>query len=203
MVPSEDYNLLHIDAHTDTLQSQLTDWLSYIPGEWNPTLEEYLEISYTTHGVRTPVIRWDNYLSIFLDRFSDRIKDCVFATHGIGDPPNFSSLMNLSPYELCQSVTELLGQDGRPWIINLDLDYFFCIKGNDVREMFSRTYRRSIAKAIRAQLDRDAGYIFTMCLTPSREWTGGWATVEALCAEFCTDVGLDFELPQTPPNMEM
>jgi len=62
------YNLIHIDRHTDTLYSQIESWKEALPKNFTSTLlNTYLSYEYEGASTRVPVIRWDNYLSLFLN----------------------------------------------------------------------------------------------------------------------------------------
>ena len=82
-----EHSILHIDRHNDTLQSQLSEWMTSLPA-WDCTLEEYLEKMCPSQIANEyPLFRWDNYLSIYLEEFGRNIDQCIFATHGEGDEP--------------------------------------------------------------------------------------------------------------------
>lgn len=120
------YNLLHIDAHYDCLNSRLNEWLQALPADIGKyTLDKYLGLSYTAADSMSniPIIRFDNYLSIFLRRYSSNINECVFATHGNGVKPEWANTRELSCSKLIGGTTWSLEQS--QWIVNIDVDYFF------------------------------------------------------------------------------
>ena len=70
----EKINLLHIDKHTDTLQSRLKEWVNACPDLWTIKLEEYLSFIHEKDaGQDVPLFRWDNYGSIFLEKYGDLV----------------------------------------------------------------------------------------------------------------------------------
>ncbi len=86
------HSIFHIDRHTDTLQSQLSDWRQNLPSSWNIDIDAYLDLKYTNSLGTFPLIRWDNYLTIYFDQFFSSISRAYFATHDDGDKPNFNGL---------------------------------------------------------------------------------------------------------------
>lgn len=60
------------------------------------------------------------------------------------------------------------------WIINVDLDYFFCNdKAGNRRLIFSQDYIASVFLAIRAHQDACRVVCLTLCQTPDEEYTAG------------------------------
>ena len=66
----EPHSLIHIDRHTDTLQSRLDDWMQHLPS-WSDDIDTYLAQTHRIGAHDCPVIRWDNYLSIYLREFGN------------------------------------------------------------------------------------------------------------------------------------
>jgi hypothetical protein len=83
----ERLSLLHIDWHTDTLYSRIDTWLKECPDLEGISIDDYLTHSHKTEMGDTPLFRWDNYLSIFLEKYGPQIDRRYFATHGVGDLP--------------------------------------------------------------------------------------------------------------------
>ncbi len=81
------YELLHIDQHYDCLSSRIEEWLEALPPNLNKlTFEEYRHLSHRSFdGLgKTPTIRFDNYLSIFLKLYSSSLNKCAFVTQKKG-----------------------------------------------------------------------------------------------------------------------
>ena len=191
-------NLLHIDEHTDTLYSNIDRWLKELPDLAGMSINDYLVLRTNTGFGETELIRWDNYLSIFLERYGHQIGHSIFATHNNGDKPRLHSSKILAMPrvdELPNNVDFWLsGQDGR-WIVNVDLDYFFCDQNDERRQMVSDCYVDALFTGIKPALETGKIAVLSLCLTPDENLTGGWAPAEALCARICGALGVDFYLP--------
>ncbi|MES2072317.1 MAG: UPF0489 family protein [Pseudomonadota bacterium] len=188
--------LLHIDEHTDTLLSRLKEWDEVLPPLDNLSIDEYLGHEFDSGLGHTPTIQWDNYLSLFLNRYNDRLNKAIFATHGVGDKPIFNNLYNASSWDLPKSIAYWIENDAEQWIINIDLDYFFCndASGGAVR-LFSDEYIEKVFDAIRRCYDAGHVACLTICLTPDEGYTGGWEPAEKLCSRVCEILGIQFSLP--------
>jgi hypothetical protein len=189
-------NLLHIDEHYDTLYSQMDLWLASLPPLEPLSIHDYLAVDYLPPGspIRAPIIRWDNYLSIFLDRYNAEIRQFYCATHKDGDVPRSSVMLEIAPDHLAGNVAALKEPQQAPWIVNIDLDYFFCDQTDRRKRMFSGSYIEAIFGAIREAHEAGNVACLTLCLSPDEELTGGWEQAEALCGEICTILGIDFAL---------
>ena len=79
----EPHSLIHIDRHTDTLQSRLDEWMQRLPS-WTADIDAYLAQTYRMEAHDHPVIRWDNYLSIHLREFGKSLQTVRCLTHKWG-----------------------------------------------------------------------------------------------------------------------
>ena len=148
-----EHSILHIDRHNDTLQSQLTEWMASLP-PWDCTLEEYLEKMCPSQIANDyPLFRWDNYLSIYLEEFGGNISQCIFATHGEGDEPNYNSVLKPDIWELPAGINYWIEEKDTPWIVNLDLDYFFWKTLDIPGLMVSKSYLREIITPLKQHID--------------------------------------------------
>lgn len=92
LIPGEQVDVFHIDRHTDTLTSNLQLWMKNLPSQMRgKSLVDYLGYQATVNGFAGPVIRWDNYLSLFFEYEKARLRNVYFATHGDGGPPNLAA----------------------------------------------------------------------------------------------------------------
>ncbi len=195
----EPFNLFHIDRHTDTLTSNLSLWLQHLPAQMRGVpLHRYLGFQAVVNGVQCPVIRWDNYLSLFLAQEQHALRSLYMATHHDGDDPNVpkGSWRDVDVHDLPENFGYSL-EHGEKWIVNIDLDYFFCTMPDGVNRRFlSEEFVRSICDALRNHLDTGRIKVLTICLTPDDGgFCGGWAEAEALCAEICGHLNVAFRLP--------
>ena len=188
------YNLFHIDEHTDTLRSNLEIWKEHLPSLEGISFQEYLKLNYEApHGTQ-PLITWDNYLSLFLDIYRKNVGHCIFATHGVGDPPQTESLWNVDINDIPQNLKYWFSQKNEPWIVNIDLDYFFCDFPNGREVMVSESYLRTVFHSFKELLSSGSIEVLTLCLTPCEELTGGWEKAEKLCEQVCDYLDIDFSL---------
>lgn len=190
---SKPHSLIHIDRHSDTLQSRLDDWLKNLPS-WSVGIDDYLGATYGADTHTVPVIRWDNYLSIYLACFGARLKRLRFLTHGEGDKPNYDATLFSDPWDLPENLAYWLNPDHGPWIVNIDLDYFYCDTENEPEPMFSDRYVELTFSALKQAMDAQTVGVVTLCLTPD-SYTPGWEATEALATRALKHLGLDWRLP--------
>jgi len=197
--PDSPHSIFHIDRHTDTLQSRMNEWLEHVPSSWNIGIEEYLNHSYVPDELGVgpiPVIRWDNYLSIYLALFGQDVSACYFATHKDGDDPNYDSPMHVCMWDVPFNLDYWLGLGRKPWIMNLDLDYFFCDGEEDrAQRMIADPYIDRCMDIIRAKMADQTIAVTTIAITPSDNFTGGWGPSEAMMEQVLSRLGIDFQLP--------
>lgn len=200
------FDLFHIDRHTDTLASNLDIWLNALPGDpRGMSLQEYLGSKVRLGGFDTATIRWDNYLSLFLAQEGEYAGAIYFATHRDGDNPDVEKgqLQEVEVWQLPENFEYWLEQ-GNNWIVNIDLDYFFCeFPDGTHRRFLGEAYVAALCGALRTHLASRKIAVLTICLTPDEGgFSGGWASAESLCAEFCQQLGIDFALAPTNPLIE-
>ena len=190
------YELLHIDQHYDCLSSRIEEWLKALPQSLEKlTFEEYRHLSYLPYeGLnKTPIIRFDNYLSIFLKRYSSNVNKCVFATHRKGDIPSWDNKTEISDSQLVSYVSHSL-DEGR-WIVNIDLDYFFYANyDNEYRRLHSDEYVDELFDKIAKIYKAGKIAVITLCLSP--ETCGGWGPAENLTHRICAALDLPLSLLQ-------
>ncbi len=162
------YNLFHIDAHPDMSQSGLADSHQDL---WNLSLEEYrtaLQVD-----INTPLFRWDNYLEIFLQKYSDNVGHTISATHHLGSNKGLQE--EVKPLELIKRLDDIFSEkiyvNNLTWIVNLDLDYFFSSRPQKL-QLFSDEFIDALTMSIRQGLDNGAIEVLTVALSP--ECCGGW-----------------------------
>lgn len=192
--PEEPHSLIHIDRHYDALQSRLDEWMQNLP-PWNAGIDRYLGAEYDCGGSMVPVIRWDNYLSVYLEAFGRNLTSLRCLTHDDGDQPNYPHTLFSDVWELPHNLSFWLDTNATPWIVNIDLDYFFCGSDEDVVQMVSDNYIDQVGIALRRSMDRGAVKVVTLCLTPD-SFTPGWAVCEKLASRILAHLGLSFQLPR-------
>jgi hypothetical protein len=195
--PNLSHSIFHIDQHTDTLQSRLDEWLQHLPPSWpKPSINEYLIHAYQLDdfpGEAIPVFRWDNYLSIYFATFGQNVQHCIFATHRDGDNPNHDAMW-VDLWEIPDNLDYWLDRKNRPWIMNIDLDYFFW-DGDEPGLMVSDAYLRRCFEIVRQKIADHTIAVTTICLTPDGAFTGGWEPSERLAERILNLIGINFRLP--------
>ena len=88
ITPQKRYSLFHIEAHYDTRSVKGASWLSSVPDLQSLSLADYLSFGTERAGTENwPLISWDNYLSLFFEKYPTLLSECFFATHQMGDQP--------------------------------------------------------------------------------------------------------------------
>jgi hypothetical protein len=194
------HSILHIDRHTDTLQLPTEEWLKNLPLSWELTIEGYLHQTCKANDLLgdVPVFRWDNYLSIYFAKFSSAIKSCYFATHENGDAPDYHPVCKVDLWSLPYYFRECLDESHGPWIVNIDLDYFFWKDWESIDMMVSEAYLSACFKSLRKKIDDGVVKATTICLTHHEDFTGGWKKSEDLAKRILTYLSIDFHLPSSP-----
>jgi hypothetical protein len=192
------YNLIHIDAHTDTLNSLIEEWLKVLPDLWKMDIDTFINYSYKSDSDpnnNLPLFRWDNYLSIFLKAYSQLLNCCIFATHKRGDKPiSTVPIQQANLWELASNFEDWLSDVDEPWICNIDLDFFFYFIDYSVYELLlSNIYIEQLFTGVKNQLNSEKILVLTLCLSP--ECCGGWNNAELLMNKVCEILELNFSLP--------
>ncbi len=187
---SKQYNLLHIDRHYDLLNSQ-TDWWVEEMGRQNinirdNSIEEILSLTYNHADMPTrdrfPVFRWDNYITILNRLYPNLLSACLFATQNDGDIIDELEISEVTPWDLQENLSYWLteGSNGNKWIVNLDIDYFFCDNNDKYFQLFDDAFVKRIAEEIKASLKNVE--VLTIALSP--ELCGGWDEAERIAKIF-------------------
>lgn len=190
----EKVNFFHIDKHTDTLLSRLNEWVAACPDVRSISIEDYLSLVHErVINMDIPLFRWDNYASIFLEKYKNLVGKCIFSTHGDGDEPNYNKVMAIDIWDTARIVDYWLKDSTNKWIVNIDLDYFFY--ESDVEEyarFFSDNYVSQLFTTVKKYLEAGNLACLTLCLSP--EYCGGWDAAKKLCEEAVGYLGLEFSL---------
>jgi hypothetical protein len=97
-----------------------------------------------------------------------------------------------------QTRTEFSEEDNdviipQKWIINLDIDYFFCEIGERKGiQLLSNEYITEFACILKNALQRNRIIGLTIALSP--ECCGGWKNAESICSIITDKIGLNFKL---------
>lgn len=190
------HSILHIDRHTDTLQSRLDEWLDNLPSlQCDLQIDEYLDHKYKCDHYSPQVFRWDNYLSIYLAKFGTNIDKCYFATHNDGDLPNYKNVLKADIWAIPENLGYWLNTDNKPWVVNIDLDYFFWQACEHPDIMVSDNFLSVCFEALKDKIKTGDVAVTTISLTPHEIFTGGWENSEKLAYKILNHLGVDFKLP--------
>ena len=192
--PDGPTSVFHIDRHYDALPLP-PDLAGMTPARVaSMEISDYLGERRVDRNQSVPVFRWDNYFSVFLNHSASESRcRCVAATHKKGDRPPDCCLQELETWDLQHNVEFFLRPSGQ-WIVNLDLDYFFCRANGDRTIRFqSEEYVDEEFQAIAASYRDKAMAVLTVSLSP--ECCGGWEESEKLCRRFFEAMALPYPLP--------
>lgn len=173
------HSILHIDRHTDCLGANLEPHLAEMPDLRGLSITDYLAAQVVLQCDTVPLFRWDNYLSIHLAAFGKQVEIIRSVDHDDGDAPEHSHCIRPRADELPENLFYWLQSAHSPWIINVDLDYFFCptpLTETDEEiwiPIYSDEYIETVFAQMKAALDSNLVAVITVCLTPSN-FTPGW-----------------------------
>jgi hypothetical protein len=172
------YNLLHIDAHPDLSESALPYFHHDL---WSMDLSSYRET--WQNDINEPLFRWDNYIEVFLQKYPHQVAQTFSATHQLGSQKKLSN--DIKPFDLLKFTTSVFTEKNyineSPWVVNLDLDYFFSAAPEKC-ELFSDEYVAQLSRAIECGLNNKMIKVLTISLSP--ECCGSWEKAEKLLAKF-------------------
>lgn len=182
------YNLFHIDAHPDMSESALKYFKHDL---WSLNLEDYRNAWQS--DINMPLFRWDNYIEVFLQKYSELVGLTVSATHQLGSLKGLAE--EVKPFDLAKKLSEIFSGDKfvneLPWIVNLDLDYFFSAAPEKF-ELFSDEYVHSVAESIKLGLENGMIGVLTISLSP--ECCGNWQKAETMLGKFVQELSLNLSL---------
>lgn len=182
MKKGERYNLFHIDAHPDLSESALKYFNHDL---WTLSLEDYRLC--WQDDINTPLFRWDNYIEVFLQKYSENVGVTLSATHHLGSSKGLSE--EVKPIDLVKRGNEIFSGkkyiNDLPWIVNLDLDYFFSAAPEKL-ELFSESFVESFARSIHSGLANGMIKVLTISLSP--ECCGSWEKAEMMLKKFLNNL---------------
>ncbi len=194
------YNLYHIDAHYDCLSSRIDEWRKYLPNMWNSNIHDYLNLKYETLEGSVPIFRFDNYLSLFIDKYDSMINQYKFATHDLGDKPKTSKVTNITIAKLVADL-ELLKNVNGEWIVNLDFDYFLTDEKKISKIYKSDQYINNIFRILANHYNQGKIKVLSIALSP--DYSQGWKKAEKLGDMFSEVFDINFKLNNASKNTKM
>lgn len=178
------YNLFHIDRHYDLLNSQIDYWIEEL--EKNKfdfrkiKIDDLIKIKYNrkemSSGDGFQVFRWDNYITIFDRFYPDLLNNIYFATHDDGSMIYSWEIYRAPSYDLPNNLSYWIKESEDQFIVNLDLDYFFCNYNDSKLQFLSDEYVKVISNSLMNAWSNIA--VLTIALSP--ECCGGWENSERI-----------------------
>ncbi len=184
--------LFHIDRHFDflcnKLEEEILDNRSYLQGSFN----EYIKVK-DRNGY--PFVRFDNYIDIYHKLYPGKINTHYFATHKDGTRPIEKLTYEPKIQELPDNILYWIEERKIKWVINIDLDYFFCDRNQKCYKFLSNEYITHICEEIKLSMDNII--VITICLSP--EFCGGWRNsfqvLKLITDYFDINFNNDWEIP--------
>lgn len=201
LLPTESaFSVLHVDAHYDMLPFP-PEWLDGFPDLSNIAFENFLELPNPIEPEAYKLFLHSNYIAPFLLRRKAGWCSVFSATHEIEDhrPREADGLTELGPADLTAlTPKKLLGLSRGPWILNIDLDYFYTRNYDD--DTPSRYHRKSdiplepCLNVLSKLSTMPEVIVTTVALSPV--YCGGWMNAIELCRHYVELLQLDLDLSQ-------
>lgn len=96
-------------------------------------------------------------------------------------------------WDLPENMSYWLSENEAPWIVNIDLDYFYCDTEDGPQFMVSGDYLTTTFRGLSEALVRGDVGVVTLCLTPD-SFTAGWESVEELASRILAILDMEFRL---------
>lgn len=174
----EKVHFFHVDAHYDS-DSVLVKNNFQI--NKNINLNDY---------VNNQSILWDNYIPLFFNSLDkDKLGLKIALTHEMGLKGSFDQELKAATF--LKDLDDLL-LNQKPWIFNLDLDYFFPNYRKDFF-LFSQNWMMEVFKLIKLNLDEGHIRVLTIALSP--ECCGGWEQANEALTILCNVLKIQNPLP--------
>lgn len=195
LTPDNKVDILHMDEHYDCLMSRHEEWVAALPRDIGSlSLEEYLKFSWQGHSETCPLFRFDNYFSLFMERYKDKIGNVYISTHRDGDRPTFE----FHEFSILESMSYLNTRCSRinhnKAIVNIDIDYFTETGFDDPFRIVSNKFLQELGGILGKGLQNGSIQCFTVALSP--EFTGSWEIAEYIAGEIFRAADVPFSLPK-------
>ena len=187
--PEFSYCFFHIDRHEDLRGGTRFERYAFLKGNPHVSIEVYTGLEYEENNYKGKVFVWDNYIKQIQRLFPNWFSKCYFACPNVvSDPPHYTLMplnivYNAGPLELYNNVNYWVKHEQNPFIVNLDIDYFFDDKG---MLLYSDDYIKSFANNLHSAKDDIA--VLTIALSP--ECCGGWESAFRVYGLIAKEIGI-------------
>ena len=211
----ERYNFMHIDQHYDLLDCYYSEALGAINN--NPRIL-YAEFASLMRDEKSEykLFRWDNYIRIMHELRPNWFNTNLFVTQGYGGDADSEGwghekmkIQETSPLYLLFAISQNIidkwscnlqsENENLKWIVNFDLDVFYCHEYDDVK-IFSDSYIRKVARLLRGAMDNIQ--VLTIAISPDclegkgmkNRWASGFRVLRIMAEEI--DALQEFPFPE-------
>ena len=174
---SKQYNLIHIDRHSDCICEDIDDYSFEFTKNQNFKKLSAVEFDNLCYDRKineaNRVFTWNNYLPIFYNKYLKNVKTSYFFVHEHESIHNSlkRKIEVLEPDFLFGNYLQSILDENKFIIINLDIDYFFDTSENNYKMLFSNDRIQTIFEKFESKYN-DPNCIFTIALSP--ECCGNW-----------------------------
>ena len=211
----EQYNFMHIDQHYDLLDSYYSESLVAIENNPKMTYNDFARLM-RDEKEKYKLFSWDNYIRIMHELRPNWFKTNLFVTQGYGGDANSDGwghekmkIQETSPlyllFAIKQNIIDKWSSDLKSenenlrWIVNFDLDVFFCHEYDHVK-IFSDSYIREVARLLQEGMDNIQ--ILTIAISPDclegkgikNKWASGFRVLRIMAEEI--DALQEFPFPK-------
>lgn len=201
---NQTFGIIHIDEHYDLNRLNGKNGNDLKPLK-ELSIQEYIGLEEKFISTIFKSIQWDNYFTIFLDQYSKNVNRLIFATcqemanesnRIIDDEWSVEKLLRYLKIEL-DNEDEGYDNKTHKWIINVDIDYFFCesiskFDATKTIQFQSNEYIIEFASILKNALQKNKILCLTISLSP--ECCGGWVNAESICEIITNKIGINFKL---------
>jgi hypothetical protein len=190
------YSIIHIDAHHDLGRIGGKNGKEFSPFQ-KLSLEEYMRLTaeITSYSIQKAV-QYDNYFTLFLDQYSEFIEKIYTSTYQeFNADIKFTIEPNIESSYLIYFLKNNL-RDAKNWIINIDIDYFYCQYIDDNDRFYNiRLYSKRFIQELVDTLLSYKNRIYSLTIALSPECCGGWDNAINICNFIVDRMKIDFSLP--------
>lgn len=193
---NQKYNFLHIDMHYDLAERCIEKYLEALDSVnlFQISIDALLSLKVDLPDDSLPVFIWDNYIVIFIKSFPNIFAESFFATHRKPSEkiPRWYEFNEISRPCLLENfpISKVRSLNGKKWVLNIDIDYFFEYKDGEYVQSLDDLYIRELCVLIQDNICEIA--VITIALSP--ECCGGWENSTRIANIFSSYFDLGFSV---------